>query len=476
MLAIAWQYLTGRSVATDPTDRQSAEWPPHPDRVFQAVVAAWGEGRADAAGEGALRWLEALPAPLIASLSDEAVVTGNLPKVYVPVNDIEGSQRGGYSEKQLALLPAYRTRKERYFPSTFVGDSVCALIWPDAVPGDHGPALQRLCASVVRIGHSRSLVRMWLCADPPPPTWIPSSGARRACVLRCPGPGRLDSLRAAHSAGRRPATAPWVAYERPQPPAAERGSFDPRLIILRRVSGQRIGLTQVGAFTDALRKTLMSAADGKPALMELISGHQADGAPLTEAHAAYLALPFVDDPHADGHVLGLAIALPRTVAPEREFEVASVLTHWLDAGGQLLAGPAGAATFTVEDRPIPAKGLRAETWCRPASRWSTVTPIVLDRQPPRRHQDHEMFAAEEIARSCVRQGLPEPVQVAILPVSACSGAPRASAFPPLPRRGDGGGRWHTHAALTFSESVGGPVVLGAGRYRGYGLCRPGDGR
>ncbi len=47
MLVIAWQYLTGRSVATDFADRQAAEWPPHPDRVFQALVAAWGErGRA----------------------------------------------------------------------------------------------------------------------------------------------------------------------------------------------------------------------------------------------------------------------------------------------------------------------------------------------------------------------------------------------------------------------------------------------
>ena len=33
-----------------------------------------------------------------------------------------------------------------------------------------------------------------------------------------------------------------------------------------------------------------------------------------------------------------------------------------------------------------------------------------------------------------------------------------------------------HAILIFSEPVVGPVLLGAGRYRGYGLCRPLRGR
>ena len=44
------------------------------------------------------------------------------------------------------------------------------------------------------------------------------------------------------------------------------------------------------------------------------------------------------------------------------------------------------------------------------------------------------------------------------------------AFPRLNRK-DGSDRRHTHAILVFEEPVRGPILIGAGRYRGYGLCR-----
>ena len=34
------EYLTGYAVATDPANREQAEWPPHPARVFMALAAA----------------------------------------------------------------------------------------------------------------------------------------------------------------------------------------------------------------------------------------------------------------------------------------------------------------------------------------------------------------------------------------------------------------------------------------------------
>ena len=44
MLALRIEYLTGTAVAQRRTDRSQPEWPPHPDRVFSALVAAWGHG------------------------------------------------------------------------------------------------------------------------------------------------------------------------------------------------------------------------------------------------------------------------------------------------------------------------------------------------------------------------------------------------------------------------------------------------
>ena len=78
-----------------------------------------------------------------------------------------------------------------------------------------------------------------------------------------------------------------------------------------------------------------------------------------------------------------------------------------------------------------------------------------------------------ISRSCERIGLPVPREVIVTPVSAHLGVPPAHEFPRLERK-DGSRRRHVHAILVFSEMVRGPILLGAGRYRGYGLCRPLD--
>ena len=45
-LAIAWEYLTGYAVATDPSTRDRAEWPPHPARVFHGARGSLVRDRA----------------------------------------------------------------------------------------------------------------------------------------------------------------------------------------------------------------------------------------------------------------------------------------------------------------------------------------------------------------------------------------------------------------------------------------------
>ena len=76
-----------------------------------------------------------------------------------------------------------------------------------------------------------------------------------------------------------------------------------------------------------------------------------------------------------------------------------------------------------------------------------------------------------IGQCCARIGLPAPREVIVTPVSAHAGVPPVRAFSHLQRK-DGSRRRHGHAILVFDEPVCGPVILGAGRYRGYGLCRP----
>jgi CRISPR-associated protein Csb2 len=43
MLALKIELLTGVYRASLP-DNSRSEWPPHPERVFSALVQAWGDG------------------------------------------------------------------------------------------------------------------------------------------------------------------------------------------------------------------------------------------------------------------------------------------------------------------------------------------------------------------------------------------------------------------------------------------------
>ena len=98
--------------------------------------------------------------------------------------------------------------------------------------------------------------------------------------------------------------------------------------------------------------------------------------------------------------------------------------------------------------------------------------MVLDR-----HFDGEDKwgrAAESVMDSCEHIGLPRPGEVLLSPVSLVEGVPHARGFSSLTRKRDGGRQMHAHAVMIFREPVLGPVLIGAGRFRGYGLCRPMD--
>jgi CRISPR-associated protein Csb2 len=194
---------------------------------------------------------------------------------------------------------------------------------------------------------------------------------------------------------------------------------------------------------------------------------------------AYLPLAYVDDPtarrrYADGHLLGAALALPKDLDGDLEQEVLDILAAAIQGGGgsmRIGLGRLGAIELASEVSESPAVALRQWTWTRAVACWGSVTPISLDRMAPRRHDNHDQWAMDQIVQSCLRQGLPRPETIQVMPTSPHLGAPVAAAFPALLRK-DGTRRWHLHAHLRFPCPVRGPLVLGAGRYLGYGLCKP----
>jgi CRISPR-associated protein Csb2 len=219
--------------------------------------------------------------------------------------------------------------------------------------------------------------------------------------------------------------------------------------------------------TGAMHKAVIEKANG--AVPEYISGHTPEGAPTERPHLAFLPLPFVGSEHATGHLMGLAIAVPRVLGRrERQSALAAV-----GQVQELTIGPLGRWNLGLFE--FDKINLRPETWTggnKGAEKWATVTPIAFDQHPKAKEpSERERELVAVIRRGCGRIGIPEPVHVVVSAISPHAGTPTSHRFPRL-RRKDGSLRRHAHAILVFDRPVRGPIAIGAGRYRGYGFCRP----
>jgi CRISPR-associated protein Csb2 len=164
--------------------------------------------------------------------------------------------------------------------------------------------------------------------------------------------------------------------------------------------------------------------------------------------------------------MGLAVLLPKSIDPETRKIILQACRKLKE-----IHLPAPLGTWQVEmlsEEPL-ADTLRSKSWTGPAKRWSTVTPVLLDRFPKKKGP-----SVEEILRtSCQRAGLPEPVSIEHSPFSKLTGVVPVNEFC-LTRRKDARPRWGVHTTLEFDQEILGPVLVGAGRFFGLGLFKPGQ--
>lgn len=392
MLALRLEYLTGRCVATAYNDRSSGEWPPHPARVFSALVAEWADGGGDPLEKAALEWLERqVPPEIVAS----DAFARDVVRYYVPVNDVSvidggleealfeveagrevmalsmdgGDVQGPTTTKQSrvakalekdgvrfreriqralkpsspqkndgpagrAILTETRTRQPRTFPSVTPAVPVVYLLWPAAEPGSHIDPLGALTERVVRVGHSASLVACRVVDQTPDPSWVPDDSGPE--VLRVAREGQLSRLEQLYSRHResQPRVLPcaFQRYRRVGTAADQipaQGAFGEDWIVLRRVGGPRLPLVRTVDVASAVRGALMSFADQPP--LEVLSGHESAGKPSQRPHVAIVPLPFVGHRHADGSLLGVAIVLPRDLDPVERKHVLRAIGSWEEA-------------------------------------------------------------------------------------------------------------------------------------------------
>jgi CRISPR-associated protein Csb2 len=123
--------------------------------------------------------------------------------------------------------------------------------------------------------------------------------------------------------------------------------------------------------------------------------------------------------------------------------------------------------------------LQPSRWSRPSNRFVTATPIALDRHPGNLRSNQSGTAQRAaieaqrcIADACVHIGLPRPVEVEVGFSPFLEGAQPVREFRPWPQRPGRHPRARVHARIEFDRDVRGPVLLGAGRYFGLGLCLP----
>jgi len=473
MFALGVELLMGRALITSWDNREVPEWPPHPDRVFMALVAAWGESGEDPDQRAALEWLERLDPPglCVPEASVRAPFTS-----YVPVNDNSSpmGSKGPYGA--MGSIPIGRNRQPRGFPAVVPESPTHYLTFATDLPANLRLALEAVCAWVTYLGHSATPVRVGIHDDPPAANLVPT--ARRATQqLRVFGEGRLAYLASRYAAGLRPQPSRWQGYAAPATPEGVEfvnGPFDPGLFVFRSAGGRRFGLESCGIIADALRKTLMERHGPNPP--EWLSGHVADGAVSRQARPAYLPLAFVGREHADGHLLGIALAVPDTFDQvEQLFQLLTRHDHPDYAGLPYLSlvvkhGEAvvGELELEFDDRPERSRPhtLQDRNWIAPACHWTTVTPVVLPQFPRR-----GLSVEDVVATACAQAGYPTPSEVRVGFAPFLIGVPHSRAFHVKPREGRPP-RPLTHAQLTFPVPVRGPVIVGAGRYAGYGVCRP----
>jgi CRISPR-associated protein Csb2 len=516
-LVLDIEHLLGVSFAARGPESGWPDWPPQPDRVFSALVAAWGARGENEAERRALEWLETQQAPQILAsvINPRSGYTA-----YVPPNDYElpsgqlnavrwyrdflskgvtPPEKGGHKKLWLDawnVMPDQRKRsglKERRFSATRPHDPTVRLIWRDAEPDNATlAALNDIAADTAYVGHSASLTRCRFRDADPPEAGTPPE--------RTVYPGRLAELREqfqriqqadpANARAHRPRPGHPVRATREDADPMPAGIFSGDWLVLEHVDdrgggGDMPDIRAAALVAKELRKTLMSGyrrigkADAIPAV---ISGHAPDGGPSGAPHLAIVPLAFLGAPYASGAVLGFALVPPRghDLIGDADFQraVRAVLRWNENEGRRELTLNRLKLNFALGEGS-GRRSLDPEPYVSEARVWASCTPIVLDRHlKATGHEEREEEIADLIRQACTNIGLPEPDHVVSGKHSAIEGSPSAYPSGNAPHWT----RWRLpeslasrqlmHAIIAFHEPVGGPVILGAGRFVGLGLFRP----
>ena len=455
------------------------EWPPSPARLFQALVAASHHGAHglihQAVRDEALRWLEHQEPPSI--VVPEAVHQREHLMNYVPNND------DGFG-----VDPHVRAEKSMggwFFPPS----SPVAYQWQigaDANATKQADVIAAMSSLIAYVGRTvdlacarGQLLDAELLANAlGRKRWQPTE--REGGRWLAPAAGFLELLdrRFPRSVSAEPpdfTNTRQVSYE---PEDVLRLGAPVAVFEMLRMDGRKLGFDPRDLRQPAgmVRNAMLRWADATPGirphfaadqLARFLQGHKsAAGKERSEGgHFAVVPLPSVNPPSftADGWLRRVAVI---------GYGVTSPVDHELFE--ELTRGLHGAL---LEDKGKPRGELRLLTsreqqrvlapLAGPASRWRSITPVVLTGFTRKGR------AAEAcLLRALVQQGYrAEDIES----LAAFTGPVVPTAQPARAYQVQGylGTTPRIHAEVIFRRQLAGPLVLGRGRFTGFGLLIPG---
>lgn len=446
------QFASGHCHAAHAADPSLPEWPPHPSRLYSALVASAYHSNSgiDDAQRAALQWFEALPPPVISCPQADV---RPLPVSYVPPGD--SVERKGKKKEVVYEHGVHRWRQPRHFPSAVVlGDPTVIYQWENEPAQRILATLDGLAAGITHVGtsHAMALVCARAGKRVGHATFVPDADGN--VFLRVPSPGRLDELDhlfANQSGPRRPAPAceQLAAYHAGGQTKRNVIQSDHDFFVLR-LTGSMHTADAAAYLAKAFRAAIMSILGDKAP--DAVHGHGED------AHVGWLPLPDVGHPRANGVISGIAVAIPRRLRAAARRLILSAINRL-----RRLRLPDGRVAIISSLSPaerLPA-ALDSATWIRSSAAWSTVTPVVLDR-PPKKSTAARLNDA--MAQSIRFAGYPAPVEIEISAYGLFRGSPAAYRLP--------GKKPRYHATVRFDRPIMGPVIAGRLRFFGIGLFRP----
>ena len=438
------------------------EWPPAPSRLFAALVAADGTRERCRVTDGAeLEWFERLPAPVIHAHPQP------WHQVLQPRYIVEhkGSARKSTHQEYVGrsgVLIRSGVRVTPRHPHVVYSWDV------ESPPETTLDALRRRAARIGYLGAADSPVRIHVMTRMSPSaaaetSFIPDPSGN--VMINVPAPGDVRILDRMYDAwcehgadiGRLqfPALRHEARYRSPRTATQrERGEVVAWLRLGTAVSGRRVA-TVTALFKEAVLSKHQTIHGDPPAVLHG-HGFATSGYEI----ARFLALPDVGFERSRGRIHGLALWMPPgcdAIVSRRARDAAFAVRRLIGRGTDVSIAP-----HDDEKRPVAA---HPDRWSRSSRRWATAFPAVHERRGP--------LDLAEVTRWCRHAGLPAPVRFRATRAPLVRGG--VDLAPVEVNRPGQPGLPYSHVQLWFAELVCGPVVIGAGRQRGFGLCVPVDG-